>query len=289
MEYEARIRQIDPTLVVNTWRANDEGLVNDVVVVNEDTIFRFPKNEYGIRVLDNELRVMDLIRSHIELAMPKPFYQNKDAIAYPYLSGMPLSRETVADLEETDRQAVADQLGRFLRTMHTFPLTDALRTEIAATPAPCRYTDWIDIRRQAEEHVRPLLLPHQQDWMEGLFDDMLRDPATFDYVPSLIHGDLAPYHILFDAPTHRLTGIIDFGVAGLGDPAIDIGLLMCVYGERFVTRLGRVYPEIDRLLPRSRFYAQASQLQWVLVGIKTGQSFWFAAHLGGARDIGPTL
>lgn len=46
-----------------------------------------------------------------------------------------------------------------------------------------------------------------------------------------------------------------------------------------------VYPEIEVLLPRARFYAQTVELQWVLSGIKTGETFWFTAHLGNARDI----
>ena len=32
-------------------------------------------------------------------------------------------------------------------------------------------------------------------------------------------------------------------------------------------------------------YAQSSDLQWVLLGLETGESFWFTAHIGGARDV----
>ncbi|HPC06056.1 MAG TPA: hypothetical protein PLI60_04985 [Anaerolineaceae bacterium] len=42
---------------------------------------------------------------------------------------------------------------------------------------------------------------------------------------------------------------------------------------------------MDLFLPRARFYAQAVEIQWVLLGLETGDSFWFTAHLGGARDI----
>lgn len=214
MTYKERIRQINPNLVINSLRSNDEGLVNDVVIVNEDTVFRFAKNDYGVRVLANELRVMDLIRNKVNLALPEPIYRSADAIAYPFLNGITLSREKVFALGEADRQAVADQLGSFLRTLHTLPLTDTLRTEITPTPAPCRYADWIAIRRQVEEHVWPLLMAHQKVWVQNLFDSVLNDTGAFDYTPVLIHGDLGPYHLLFDGTTRRLTGIIDFGVAG---------------------------------------------------------------------------
>lgn len=285
VNHRERISQIYPTLVVNSLRTNDEGLVNDVVIVNEDTVFRFAKNEYGVRVLANELRVMNLIRNRIELAVPEPFYRSEDAIAYPLLDGITLSRNLVLSLGETDRQAVADQLGRFLRTLHTFPLTDTLQCEIAPTPAPCRYADWIGIRQQVEEHVWPLLMAHQRTWAQHLFDNVLQDPKAFDYASVLIHGDLGPYHLLFDDANRRLTGILDFGVAGLGDSALDIGILLNVYGETFVSLMLAVYPEMEALLPRARFYAQTVELQWVLAGIKTGETFWFTAHLGNAKDL----
>ena len=45
------------------------------------------------------------------------------------------------------------------------------------------------------------------------------------------------------------------------------------------------YPNLEVFLPRARFYAQSIELQWVLLGIETGETFWFTAHLGGARDV----
>jgi aminoglycoside 2''-phosphotransferase len=79
--------------------------------------------------------------------------------------------------------------------------------------------------------------------------------------------------------------VIDFGVAGLGDPATDVGSLLQTYGASFVAQLQAAYPEVERLLRRARFYAQAIELEWVLLGLKRGQPFWFTAHLGNARDI----
>ena len=84
---------------------------------------------------------------------------------------------------------------------------------------------------------------------------------------------------------HKITGLIDFGVAGIGDPASDLGSLISSYGESFVTEIQATYPHLDTLLPRARFYAQSIELQWVLLGIETGEAFWFTAHVGGARDI----
>ena len=43
----------------------------------------------------------------------------------------------------------------------------------------------------------------------------------FDYTPAFCHGDLWAEHILFDPAQEKLTGVIDFESACLGDPAGD--------------------------------------------------------------------
>ena len=129
------------------------------------------------------------------------------------------------------------------------------------------------------------ILWQQVQRVENLFDQFLNDPDSFETTPTLIHGDLAPYHILYDGQKGEITGILDFGVAGMGDPALDIGKLMTCYGENIVLKMEKAYPELWAYLPRARFYAQAIELQWVLQGLETGEQFWFTAHIGGTRDI----
>jgi aminoglycoside 2''-phosphotransferase len=173
----------------------------------------------------------------------------------------------------------------FLAQLHATP-TEGLDWDLPATPAPVTRGAWADIRRRFRESVDPLLLPHQRQWVEELFQVALDNPHFFDYEPALIHGDLAPYHILFAPDEGSLCGILDFGVAGMGDPATDIGSLLTSYGETWASHMGGVYPRLAAYLPRARFYAKAIELQWVLLGIETGETFWFTAHLGGARDTG---
>ena len=163
-----------------------------------------------------------------------------------------------------DKQ-VADQLATFLRQLHAIPY-DAC---VPVTPAPCRYADWLGIRRR----------------LETLFAEMLADPANFDYTPCLIHGDLACYHLLFDEPSRSLAGVIDFGAAGVGDLALDFACLLQYYGGSFIECLYDQYPAARHYAKRAQFYAQALELQWVLSGLESGEAFWFTAHLGNARDL----
>jgi aminoglycoside phosphotransferase (APT) family kinase protein len=107
------------------------------------------------------------------------------------------------------------------------------------------------------------------------------------YRPVLIHGDLAQYHILYQGVTADLTGIIDFGTPGLGDPACDFAVIISMYGERFLRRMALAYPGITEVLDRARFWAGTMELQWALAGLRSGDRSWLVAHIGRARDMGP--
>jgi len=157
--------------------------------------------------------------------------------------------------------------------------------KLTSTRAPVKRQNWLEIQQRVKDKICPLLQKYQVQWADDLFNSVLENPELAEYEQALIHGDLASYHILFDPQEGKITGVIDFGMAGLGDAASDIGNLINVYGESFVPKMGEAYPNLETYLPRARFYAQLLELEWVLRGFETGETFWFTAHLGSARDI----
>ena len=276
-----RIRAIAPDLAIRTAVHNGDGMINDVVIVNDALVFRFPKDDHARAALAGELAVLAAIRPRVAIADPHPFYTGPDAIAYPWLAGETLSRDLLLSLPPAAQQRLAGDLGGFLRGLHTTPITPGL----PRTQAPSRREDWAEMWRKIDEHVLPIGMDHQRGWAEALFASVLGDDTFFDFEPRLIHGDLGPYHLLCQPAEGRLTALLDFGVAGLGDPASDLGAMLQIYGETFVRRMLPAYPEAEPLLPRARFYAESIELQWVMRGLTSGEAFWYTAHLGGARDL----
>ena len=279
-----RIQTIMPELEIQHFEINQEGLINDVAIVNKKLVFRFAKTEKYAKILVDEMKILDIIRSRIGMEVPTPIYRSQDSVVYPFLDGQPFLRETLLGLPIDVQMRTAEQLGKFLYGLHTAEII-GFDWKIPSTLAPVTQEKWLDIRQRVKEKIYPLLLKHQVQWAENLFNSVLSKPESFDYRQSLIHGDLAPYHILFDAEKSKITGVIDFGVSGIGDPALDIGSLISSYGEGFVSKMKSTYPHLDEYLPRARFYTQSIELEWVLLGIETGETFWFTAHLGGARDL----
>ena len=95
------------------------------------------------------------------------------------------------------------------------------------------------------------------------------------------------YHILYDPTQGRITGVIDFGTAGLGDPASDFACLIQALGEPFLQRMARFSPAIVPALDRARFRAGALELEWALHAIGSNDASWWLAHIAGARDVMP--
>jgi len=279
--YTDRIHQLRPDLQIRSIDRNTEGLLNDVLIVNHELVFRFAKDGYGKTALQSEARLLQFLDGRVTLPIPRPIHVEDDVLVYPLIEGDALTRHALMVASEEVRERLAEQLGRFLKELHAVPIGQ----EAPDTLAPISHEAWTEIRNQLQDKVFALLMPYQRDWAERLLDEALGDVGFFSHQPKLIHGDLAPYHILFSEESASVQGVIDFGVAGRGDPANDLAMLLQAYGETTVDLILRHYPEGRSLLKRARFYAQAIELEWALQGVKTGEQFWFLAHIAGARDL----
>ncbi|MFN2304361.1 MAG: phosphotransferase family protein [Anaerolineales bacterium] len=283
--WHAEVHRIMPDLEIKTMDVHHEGLVNDILIVNKEWVFRFTKTNYGRELLDQEYQLLQFLQPKLRLSVPFPVIHGNGFMVYHHLEGLAFRREIWQQCDIKKQKFIGSQLGQFLHELHDAPVRD-LEWEIPLTLAPVTKETWFDIYENIVQKVYPLLLPHQIDWVEELFEPALTLSDFFDFKPVLVHGDLAPYHILYSPEEIRLTAVIDFGVAGMGDPATDLGSLINSYGESLIQKIGVEYDEYSALVPRARFYAQAIELQWVLLGVESGEQYWFTAHLGGARDIG---
>ncbi|HAF0292538.1 TPA: phosphotransferase, partial [Salmonella enterica subsp. enterica serovar Typhimurium var. 5-] len=85
---------------------------------------------------------------------------------------------------------------------------------------------------------------------------------------ALIHGDFGASNILWDSIKGEITGVIDFGGSGPGDPAYDFAGLLSSYGEEFFNQCIDLYPEGQQIKDRVNFYRSTFALQEALHGIE---------------------
>ncbi|HEX8136485.1 MAG TPA: aminoglycoside phosphotransferase family protein [Pyrinomonadaceae bacterium] len=283
--YENRIRKIAPEITIESISLNREGLMNDIVIINGEVVFRFPKHEYSFKHLKNESELLRLLRNYISLEIPLPLYDSEDALAYQLIPGETLRRDMLMRLPEDDQQIIADQLAQFFKELHGVPIAEISDFAIPMADALMKHEGWVSVYQRIRDKVFPLLLPHLCEWMAEHFESHLSDKSNFQYELKMVDTDIPPYHIMFDKQKKRINGIIDFGCAGLGDPAIDFGVIIYNYGESFMNRFYKIYPEAETYLKRARFYAGAHEVRWLLTGIERNDPMWFAVHIGSAKDM----
>ncbi|WP_257147702.1 hypothetical protein [Bacillus sp. AW] len=61
-------------LQIESTYINEIGQNNDVLIVNDDIVFRFPKYEKGIEKLRLETKLLERLQSFITLPIPYPFW-----------------------------------------------------------------------------------------------------------------------------------------------------------------------------------------------------------------------
>lgn len=282
-----RIRRCFPQLEPSVYQVNRDGLMNTVVILDERWVYRYANHELARQTLHREAKLLDLVHQHVALQVPHFTWAGDDAVVYPFIPGIPLTRNRLLRSPEAIQEHLAAQLGTFLHQLHTLPLpADAVAAGVSA-PGERTKAEW-----QAElERVQEVLFPHlwldQKQWVAELFGPVLDGTIPVEFTPALVHGDLVSYHILVDLAVGSLNGIIDFGAADIGDPADDLAAIIITYGEQFLRRMGSHYPNLEQFLDRARFLAHHIELWWLMQGFQRNDPSWFVVHIGRAGDVMP--
>jgi aminoglycoside 2''-phosphotransferase len=269
----AQINAAYPHLHIHSARPlPDTSQHNKVIVINDSLIFRFPRLEETAQQMLNEIQILRTLKQSVSLPIPDPIYVHLDPesnkllfMGYPMLAGRPITYDTLAGQPESVVRPLAKQLADFLRALHaTPPASLATNLPIDGTP-----DTWRKIFEAIREKLYPFMRPAAQAQVTATFEAALNDPAFLQFTPLLCHGDFGTSNILCDPVTLQATGIIDFTLCGLGDPAQDVGAVMSL-GENFTSHFLDYYPEMQATLPRVKFIRSTYPLQQALYALEIG-------------------
>ena len=232
------------------------GQFNTVLCLDERWIFRFPKSPGAAADLAQELAILPRLQGKLPLPIPQPQFSALDEagdvlfMGYPMLPGEPLLRQRYAELEADGHvvDGIARDLAGFLLALHAIPPADIGLVDSGDDARAA----WAQYERDFREQLFPHMRAEARRAVERDFGAALSDEDLWRYDPCLTHGDFGTGNILIQAG--RVSGIIDFGFCGIGDPAQDLGALIASYGDDFAERVFRFYPALRARLPRARFY-----------------------------------
>lgn len=150
------------------------------------------------------------------------------------------------------RATFADDLARVLARLHAFPVDRARELGLREPHF------WDDHYRGLIEDSLAQLRGASHRWLAARTAAFLDGGGVARARKALIHADIASAHLIADAGG-RLAGVIDWGDAMVGDPALDVAGVLNTYGPAFTSAVLERYVECGGVLDddvqrRARFY-----------------------------------
>jgi aminoglycoside phosphotransferase (APT) family kinase protein len=218
-------------------------------------VLRVPRSARSVEELDSEVRLLPSLASALPVEVPRFEYVSRDPwfVVYRLICGEPLRDEDPVGVRA------------FLDALHGF---DTTGLEV-------RRPDWLGIYETHAEDWRFAVLPLLDADEQGRAEGLLAEIETLTgYAPALVHCDLGPEHLL--CRDGRLVGVIDWGDAKIGDPAIDYAWL-----------LNGPFPDYevdDELRRRALIYHRLGPWFEVEYGVRTERPKWVRSGLAAIRS-----
>ena len=200
------------------------GWDNSAFLVDESLIFRFPRREIALPLLETEWCILPKLAPLIPLPIPVPRWKGSPALGFPWpfigYRMLPGVTACYANLSEKERAQLAEPLGRFLATLHAMPLS--IMDGCPITEDNKERIDGSALTKKIIANFQELsglgLLKNEKQLLAVLCHSQnFRAPVS----SHLVQGDFYVRHILVDDKRH-LAGVIDWGDVHIGDPAIDL-------------------------------------------------------------------
>jgi aminoglycoside phosphotransferase (APT) family kinase protein len=236
-------------------REVDQGWDFKVLVLEDEWVLRIPRSTLAAGALEEEIGFLPALAPALPVEIPRFEYVSRHPlfVIYRLIQGEPLRDED------------PDGVRAFLDALHSFE-ADELRV-----PRP----NWLATYRGHAEDWRGLVLPLLAVDERSRGEALLREVETLaGFEPTLTHSDLGPEHLL--VREGRLVGVIDWGDARIGDPAIDYAWLHNVPFPQWDVD--------DELRRRARIYHQIGPWFEVEYGLRTEQPQWVRSGLDGLRS-----
>jgi aminoglycoside phosphotransferase (APT) family kinase protein len=201
---------LEPVLPLGTDNANFR--------LGDELLVRLPRRPRTSVTLEKERRWLPRLAPHLPFVVPSPLADGAPTAGYPFAwavyNWLPGENATVGDV--ADRARLARDLAELIGALWEIDPSDG--------PAPGEHNFFRGeplARRDETTRAGLAALAGKLDTEAAatLWDDALA-AEEWQHAPVWIHGDLDARNLL--VADGRLSAVIDWGSAGVGDPACDV-------------------------------------------------------------------
>lgn len=235
------VQHIYPEFSVNMAQWLDHGQNNDIIVLNDSWVFRFPHHALSAVNLQNEVAVLGHLKGRLPLEIPLPEYvwiepnnPCRSFMGYRMIPGVPITSEWSSTVDHVILDVVAKALDDFLQQLHRLSIFKDIMNLIQSSSL---FAYWSDMF----ERIQRLLFPHMRHEARSHvyehFVSFLQQSNDENFESVLIHGDFGSKNILLDESKNKVVAVIDFGSVTVGDPALDYASASTVYPKMIETMM----------------------------------------------------
>lgn len=241
------IKKQFPEIPAQKIRPLGAGWDNTAFLVDEDLVFRFPRREIAVALLEAEWSILPKLAPHLSLPIPIPKWKGSPSpnFSWPFIGYKMISGLTAcnANLSEEERDDLAQPIAHFLSKLHSIPKSTISDYQISGD----NYAriDWKQLRPKVMKNLEELSLLNlleNKEALQSLVENLqnLRPPS----MSCIVHGDFYVRHILVDE-AHHLSGVIDWGDVHIGDPAIDLAIAHSFLPKKAHAKFREAYGKIS--------------------------------------------
>lgn len=190
-----------------------DGTDHAIFRLGDHMCVRLPRIESSAKFLLQEQHILKSLKPHLPCKIPSPIVIGKPCAHFPYSWAIMdwIEGHTAFNHPPKNLEQCADTLANIILSLQKIETADA------------PYSQRGGILRMRDQYVWSSLdaLKHRPDHEQlcNLWNELTKTPP-WDETPCWIHGDLLPGNILLQGD--HIAAIIDFGLAGIGDPACDL-------------------------------------------------------------------
>lgn len=256
------IRTHFPDISWELYEVFDNWWDNQVVMLDNHLIFRFPRNEQAKITQQKERYLLNLVKKYVDIAIPQYTFFSPDnsCVGYSAIRWLPMTIEIYNNLSDNIKLKVQQQLANFLTQLHSIPIKEL--EKIGYIRQKGTSNEWSqnfqrDFIQTCWKYFTKKEIQIIVDYIQEL------QKLDFEY-KVLTHSDVQEKNIFMDNELTHIAGIIDFSDARIADPALDFDTLLD-YWEDLVFNVYKNYQgrKDSDLLKRAKFYKK----RWYLYSL----------------------